>query len=72
METDLYEVDAELRGLIDWICVSEQMKENNNKIRILTGEKQINLGRRGGVREKLERMKNYVRSVTVCMKSRMN
>ena len=39
METDLYEVDAEMRGLIDWICVSEQMKENNNKIRILTGEK---------------------------------
>ncbi len=36
-ETDLYEADAEVRGLIDWICVSEQMKENNNKIRSLTG-----------------------------------
>ena len=57
METDLYEVDAEMRGLIDWICVSEQMKENNNKIRILTEEyKQIEPECREGVKEKLERM----------------
>lgn len=57
-ETDLYEADTEVRDLIDWICVSEQMKENNNKIRSLTGEyKQIEPGCREGVREKLERMK---------------
>lgn len=56
-ETDLYEADAEVRGLIDWICVSEQMKENNNKIRNLTGEyKQIELECREGVREKSECM----------------
>ena len=35
-ETDLYEMDMEVRNLVDWICVSEQMKENNNKIRSLT------------------------------------
>ena len=57
-ETDLYEVDAEVRDLIDWVCVSGQMKENNNKIRNLTGEyKQIEPECREGVREKLERMK---------------
>ena len=57
-ETDLYEEDAEVRDLIDWICVSEQMKENNNKIRSLTGEyKQIEPECREGVREKLECMK---------------
>lgn len=57
-ETDLYEADTEVRDLIDWICVSEQMKENNNKIRNLTGEyKQIEPECREGVREKLERMK---------------
>lgn len=57
-ETDLYEADKEVRDLIDWICVSEQMKENNNKIRSLTGEyKQIDPECREGVREKLERMK---------------
>ena len=27
-ETDLYEMDMEVRNLVDWICVSEQMKEN--------------------------------------------
>lgn len=43
-ETDLYETDMEVRNLVYWICVSEQMKENNNKIRSLTGEyKQIEL-----------------------------
>lgn len=36
-ETELYEIDMEVRNLVDWICVSEQMKENNNKIRSLTG-----------------------------------
>lgn len=57
-ETDLYEADTEVRDLIDWICVSEQMKENNNKIRSLTGEyKRIEPECREGVREKLERMK---------------
>lgn len=55
-ETDLYEMD--IKNLVDWICVSEQMKENNNKIRDLTWEyKQIEPECREGVREKLERMK---------------
>lgn len=57
-ETDLYEADAEVRDLVDWICVSEQMKENNNKIRNLTGEyKQIEPECRESVRESLECMK---------------
>lgn len=57
-ETDLYETDTEVRNLIDWVCVSGEIKENNNKIRSLTGEyKQIEPECRGGVREKLERMK---------------
>lgn len=57
-ETDLYEMDMEVRNLVDWICVSEQMKENNNKIRSLTGEyKQIEPECREGIREKIERIK---------------
>lgn len=41
-ETDLYDTDKEVQNLIDWVLVSEQMKENNNVIRNLTGEyKQI-------------------------------
>lgn len=57
-ETDLYETDTEARNLIDWVCVSGEIKENNNKIRSLTGEyKQIEPECREGVREKLERMK---------------
>ncbi len=57
-ETDLYESDLEVRSLIDWVCVSGQMKENNNKIRSLTGKyKKIEPECREGVREKLERMK---------------
>ena len=35
--TDLYETDKEVQNLIDWICLSEQIKENNNTIRNLTG-----------------------------------
>lgn len=37
-ETDLYETDKEAQNLIDWVCLSEQIKENNNTIRSLTGE----------------------------------
>lgn len=37
-ETDLYDTDKEVQNLIDWVLVSEQMKENNNVIRNLTGE----------------------------------
>ena len=37
-DTDLYETDKEGRNLIDWVCLSEQIKENNNTIRNLTGE----------------------------------
>ena len=57
-ETELYEMDMEVRNLVDWVCVSEQMKQNNNKIRSLTGEyKQIESECREGIGEKLERMK---------------
>lgn len=57
-ETDLYEMDAEVRNLIDWVCVSEQIKANNNEIRTLTGEyKQIEPECREDVRAQLERMK---------------
>ena len=31
LETDLYDTDIEVRNLIDWICVSEQIKTNNNE-----------------------------------------
>lgn len=58
LETDLYDTDIEVRNLIDWICVSEQIKTNNNEIRKLTEEyKRIEPKCRGGVREQLERMK---------------
>lgn len=57
-ETDLYDTDKEVQNLIDWVLVSEQMKENNNVIRNLTREyKQIEPDCREGVKEKLERMK---------------
>lgn len=57
-ETDLYDVDTEVRNLIDWICISEQIKQNNNTIRNLTGEyKKIEPECREGIRDKLERMK---------------
>ena len=40
------------------VCVSEQIKENNNEIRNLTGEyKKIEPECREGIRERLERMK---------------
>ena len=49
LETDLYDTDIEVRNLIDWICVSEQIKANNNEIRKLTGEyKRIELKCREG------------------------
>lgn len=57
-ETDLYEMDKEVRNMLDWICVSEQMKANNNEIRKLTGEyKRIEPDCRQGVREQIERMR---------------
>lgn len=58
-ETDLYDTDMEVHNLIDWICVSEQIKSNNNEIRSLTGEyKRIEPDCREGVRAQLERMKS--------------
>ena len=58
-ETDLYDTDMEVRNLIDWICVSEQIKSNNNEIRSLTGEyKRIEPDCREGVKAQLERMKS--------------
>ena len=57
-ETELYDADVEVQSLIDWICVSEQIKENNNIIRNLIGEyKKIEPDCREGVRAQLERMK---------------
>ena len=29
-DTDLYETDKEVQNLIDWVCLSEQIRENNN------------------------------------------
>ncbi len=55
-ETDIYETDKEKQNLIDWVCLSEQIKENNNTIRNLTGEyKKIEPDCWG--REQLKRMK---------------
>ncbi len=57
-ETDLYDRDMEVRDLLDWICLSDQIKENNNEIRKLIGEyKQIEPECREGVKEQLKRMK---------------
>ena len=57
-ETDLYDMDTEVRNLIDWICVSDQIRSNKNEIRSLTGEyKRIEPDCREGVRAQLERMK---------------
>lgn len=47
-----------MKNLIDWVCVSEQIKANKNEIRNLTGEyKRIEPEYREGVRAQLERMK---------------
>ena len=55
-DTDLYETDKEVQNLIDWVCLSEQIKENNNTIRTLTGEyKKIEPDCREGVRAQLEK-----------------
>ena len=35
-ETDLYETDREVQNLTDWVCLSEQIKDNKNTIRNLT------------------------------------
>ncbi len=57
-DTDLYETDKEVQNLIDWVCLSELIKENNNTIRNLTREyKKIEPDCREGVRAQLERMK---------------
>lgn len=59
-ETDLYETDKEVQNLIDWVCLSEQIKENNKTIRNLTGEyKKIEPNCREGVRAQVERNNLY-------------
>ena len=56
-ETDLYETDKEVQNLIGWVCLSEQIKENNHTIRNLTGDyKKIEPDCREGVRMQLESM----------------
>ena len=37
-EPELYDADMEVQNLIDWVCLPDQIKENNNTIRNLTGE----------------------------------
>lgn len=37
-ETNLYEADKEVQNLIDGVCLSEQIKKNNNTIQNLTRE----------------------------------
>jgi len=37
-ETNFYEADNEVKGLIDWIIASNRIKENNNKIRTLIAD----------------------------------
>ncbi len=57
-DTDLYETDKEVQNLIDGVCLSEQIEENKNTIRNLTGEyKKMEPDCREGVRAQLERMK---------------
>lgn len=57
-ETDVYETDKKMQNLIDWVCLSEQIKTNNNTIRNLAGEyKKIEPDCWQGVRAQLERMK---------------
>lgn len=56
-ETKLYETDTEVRGLVDWVCVSKAIKKNNNEIHNLIREyKQIEPECRKGIREKWKRM----------------
>lgn len=48
----------EVRNLIEWICVSEQIKTNNNTTTNLTKEyKKIEPDCREGVEAQLKRMK---------------
>ena len=47
-DTDLYETDKEVQNLIDWVCLSEQIKESNNLY-----EKQNDLKRQKWKIEKL-------------------
>ena len=62
-DTDFYETDKEVQNLIDWVCLSEQIKENNNTIRNLTREyKKIELDCREGARAQLERMKQLCKA----------
>ena len=64
-DTDLYEKDKEVQNLINWVCLSEQIKENNHTIRNLIGEyKKIEPDCREGVRVQLERMKELCKEQT--------
>ncbi len=53
---NIYQPDLEVQNLIDWVCLSEQIKENNNTIRSPIGEyKKIEPDCREEVRAQLER-----------------
>ena len=59
-ETDLYDTDKKICNLVDWVCVSEQIRANNNEIRNQTEEyKEIEPECKEGGRERLERMKAF-------------
>lgn len=59
----------EVQNLIDWVCLWEQIKENNNTIRNLTGEyKKIEPDCREEVRAQLERLKELCKERKICMK----
>ncbi len=70
-ETDPYETDKEVQNLIDWVCLSKQIKENNNTIRNLAGKyKKTEPDCREGVRRSWNACKNSAKSEIICMKSR--
>lgn len=59
----------EVQNLIDWVCLWEQIKENNNTIRNLTGEyKKIEPDCREEVWAQLERLKELCKERKICMK----
>ncbi len=57
-DIDLCETEKEVQNLKNWVCLSEQIKENNNTIHTLCGEyKKIELDCQEGARVQLEREK---------------
>lgn len=56
MDTDFYDTDLEIKGLIDWVLISNRIKANNNQIRKLMQEyHEIDEDYRNGIVESIER-----------------